>query len=108
MECQGKRKPNRILVVDRIGIIEEEDVETGAMDEDDEEGEVGEGGVVLVAVTGDIEGRLAAFEMKFLAPMMKNFDWRTSIPALRSLTVQPNAPPPHRICSTFEKFHSAA
>ena len=45
----------------------------------DEEGEVGEGDVELVAVTGDINERPVAFHMKFLAPMM---------PALRSLAVR--------------------
>ena len=34
----------------------------------------------LAALPGDIKGRLVAFQMKFLAPMMVNFDARIKIP----------------------------
>ena len=78
-------------IVDGIGITE--DVGGGAGVIDDEEMEVGE--MELAAVTGDIKGRLVAFQMKFLAPMKVNFDARIKILAVR---------PSHRSCSTFEKF----
>ena len=41
---------------------------------DDEEGEVGKGDMELLAVTGDIKGRLVAFQMKFFALMIVNSD----------------------------------
>ena len=41
---------------------------------------MGEGKIELVAVTGDVKGRLVVFQMKFLAPMMENFDARIKIP----------------------------
>ena len=34
----------------------------------------------LAALPGDIKGRLVAFQMKFLAPMMLNFDVRIKTP----------------------------
>ena len=43
-------------------------------------GRWGKGEMGLVAATGDIKGRLVAFQMKFLAPMMENFDARIKIP----------------------------
>ena len=40
----------------------------------------GVGEMELAAVTRDTKGRLVAFQMKFLAPMMVNFDARIKIP----------------------------
>ena len=47
----------------------------------DEEREVGEGENELVAVTAAIKGRLVGFQIKFLAPMMENFDARIKTPS---------------------------
>ena len=47
---------------------------------DEEEGEMEEGEMELVAVTGDTKGRLFTFQMKCLAPIIENCNARINIP----------------------------